>query len=55
MRGAITLLALLVCGASSAQATETYVFDTLHSKPTFEFKHLASPRKPGVSTKCRAR
>ncbi len=47
MRGAITLLALLVCGASSAQATETYVFDTLHSKPTFEFKHLGFTTQTG--------
>ena len=47
MRSAITSLALLVCWASSVQATETYIFDTLHSKPTFEFKHLGLTTQSG--------
>jgi polyisoprenoid-binding protein YceI len=35
-----TLLAFLACAASAVQAAENYVFDTVHSTPTFEFKHL---------------
>jgi polyisoprenoid-binding protein YceI len=48
-----TLLVLLASSASGVHAAQTYVFDSVHSTPTFEFKHLGLTTQSGHFDKVR--